>query len=157
MRRKKGITIIIGFNLVTTLLPLVLGFFEFLVVFVQVMRGISTGEWGLWIRCLYWLIGFVAIWLVAFFIALIVLKKRLIIEGHTLRITQGKETLYQCDISEIRAVHRERFSPLLNAEPGSITIINPDNPVPKKILLLMSWASYKKITNYIKMAKQSFH
>ena len=154
VKSRKRITIILGLNLITVLLPFFLGCFELLVIFVHLMIGVSTGEWESWVGCLYWLAAFASIWVVSFLFALFLCKKRLIIDGCTLSISKGKEILYQCDISEVRAVYRARFSPFINSEPGSIVIVNYEHPVPKRLLLLMSWLSYKRICAFIKKANR---
>ena len=153
VKREKRLRITLSLNMVTVLFPLFLGYIELIVVFVQVMRGITTNKWDQWICCLYWLAGLSAVWLVSFLVALLVCKKQLIIEGQILRIVKGGETLYQCPVSEIRAVRRLRFAPITQSFPGGIDILNNLHPIPKNISLCMSWISYKRICTFIKKTK----
>lgn len=91
------------------------------------------------------------------FTAALICRKRLIIEGQTLRITKGRETIYQCEISEIKSVERLRFAPLTQSFPGGILIVNYVHPVPKDLDICMSWISYKRVLKLIRRMKTDQH
>lgn len=153
VKPRKKITIILGLNFATVFVPWLCCCFELMVVIFTVISYIYNGRWDKWDHCFYLFCALLIIWVFCLIIALLVCRKRLVIEGKMLRIKKGREVLYQCDVSEIYAVKRERFSPF-SSEPGSIIIVNYLHPVPKSFLLLMSWFSYKRVSNYIKNYKK---
>ena len=154
VEHKKRLTIILGLNMATVFVTSLCFCFECLVLISTLFASIYNNRWDQWDHCLYCLFALSALWLVSFLVALFICRKRLIIEGRTLRITKGKEILYQCDVSEIKSIERERFSPLLKSDPGGIIIVNFRHPIPKDILLSMSWFSYKRAIRTIAKQKR---
>lgn len=151
---KESLKIRLGLNFATVFVTFCCCCFELLVVCFTLFTSIYFGRWDQWHYCLYVLYALMAIWMICFVVALIVCRKRLVIEGRILRVEKGGKTLYECEVSEITSIQRKRFSPILDSEPGSIIIENPKNPIPNGIDLFMDWVSYKRVVKLIKK-KQS--
>ena len=157
VRRRKKITIVLFMNVATEVVPAFCLGLELAIVFLTFLTSAYYGNWSQWSHCLYSLYGMFCIWGGCIFTAALICRKRLIIEGQTLRITKGRETIYQCEISEIKSVERLRFAPLTQSFPGGILIVNYVHPVPKDLDICMSWISYKRVLKLIRRMKTDQH
>lgn len=142
----KKIKIIIGLNFVTTSVTFVLMCVEAVVLILCVIGQATKGD-GEWLFALKMLAVLAAIWVVCFLIALAVCRKRLVLTGHILMVTKGKNVLYQTPIEDIAWLDYDPFNPMIT-EIGQITF-RAKTPVPENIYLYMGWVSYRRVKKYI--------
>lgn len=123
--------------------------FGLLLTAAYVVSGLIHGTWDGWIPLVVWAIAFAVLWSASLVVAAIACKRKLILDGLTLRLMDKKEVVYECSIREIASVERERFSPILNSNPGSVVITNYAHPLPDRGVIFASWFAYRRIKKYI--------
>lgn len=144
VRNKRPLKIILGLNFATVFMTLFVLCFEVLAIIAQCIGCVVHGRWDQWMFCLYFAIGLSCVWLAVFAVALIVCRKRLVIAGETLKVTQGKRVLYACDVTDICFLEHDSLS-ILRSNIGQLMLVNRKHPLPNDMCLYMSWLSYRRV------------
>ena len=150
VKRRRPIKVIIGLNLVTASLTFMLLFLE---GFILILLGISQARDGKadWLFALKFLGVMAIIWAICFLVALIICRKRLIVDDSKLTIRKGRIVLYETPIEDINWVEYQPFGPITGT--GRM-LLSGKRPVPEGADATIGWMSYKRIEKRIKKLKK---
>ena len=148
VKRMKPIKVTLGLNFVTVFVTTLLACLEGFILVLCSVGNITKGD-GEWLFALRFLYGVVTIWVVCFFIALAVCRKKLIVTDSKLMVTKGREILYETSIAGITWIEYDFFAPVTRSQIGEM-LLAARNPKPESLHLYMGWISYKRIEKRIK-------